>query len=185
MKQLNAYKIGQSVIREIDDADPRDPLGILWVWEPPSEKETYVVGVDPTQGLTGWTRQYRSADSKETDNAAIEVIRIGREGRSDFQVAEYAAPLDALDLAPVVNAIGRLYRGASEEGMALCIIETTGSGIMTQRELMSRFNYSNVYVWKYLDRLNVMRTPTFGWQASKDNNKQLHNSSNTKPIFDK
>ncbi len=41
----------------------------------------------------------------------------------DIQVAEFAAPIDAEDAAGVVNFLGRMYAGASEEDQALAIIE--------------------------------------------------------------
>jgi hypothetical protein len=155
------------------DYDWRDPRGLVLIWQRPKPNEDYVVGVDPTIGKTGWHRALRRADDKETDNAAINVIRVGREGLPDEHVAEYAAPVDALDLAPKVNALGRMYGGRAEDSQALLICEKQGSGVLTQREVMSRFGYTNLFVWKYLDQLSVKRTASYGWEASKENNKAL------------
>ena len=44
---------------------------------------------------------------------------------------------------------------------------------MTQREMMSRYNYQNMYVWQYLDGAATRRSTYFGWQATPDNNKAL------------
>ena len=170
---MNAYRIGNSEVRTCDNYDWRDPRGLLLAWESPNPSETYVVGVDPTVGITGWDRLLNHQADKRTDNAAVEVIKIGREGVPDEQVAEYAGPVDCLDLAPIVNVIGRMYAGRQEDGQALVICEKQGTGVLTQRELMSRFGYMNMFVWKYLDQMSVKRTASFGWEASKDNNKAL------------
>ena len=98
---MDGWKIGKTHIPTMDanyleenfDGDPR---GILWAYEEPKLNADYVVGVDPTLGLSSWTRYSRTRDDVDTDNGAIEVIRVGK---PDVQVAEYAAPINALDLA--------------------------------------------------------------------------------------
>jgi len=154
--------------------DLRDVRGIGLIWEEPSPRHTYYVGVDPTQGITGWNRHLRSKGDKSTDNGVIEVIRLGARGEPDAQVAEYAAPVDAEDLARVVNYMGRMYAGANEDGQAEVIIELTGGhGVITQRELISRYGYQNLFLWKTLDGATVKRTMHIGWQATKDSNMAL------------
>jgi hypothetical protein len=150
-----------------------DPRGILWTYEEPKPNETYVLGVDPTIGLSGWNRYARSRDDVDTDNGTIEVIKVGRPPKPDLQVAEYAAPIDAIDIAEVINAVGKIYKGKSEEEAALAIIETTGPGVTTVRELLSRYNYPNLWRWMQLDQMKVKRTNTFGWGATRENNKVL------------
>ena len=144
-----------------------DPRGILWLYEEPKPNEIYVLGVDPTIGLSGWNRYARSRDDVDTDNGTIEVIKVGRPPKPDLQVAEYAAPIDAIDIAEVINAVGKIYKGKSEEDAALAIIETTGPGITTVRELLSRYNYPNLWRWMQLDQMKVKRTNSFGWGATR------------------
>lgn len=152
----------------------RDVRGLLLMWEPPDPRATYYMGCDPTSGITGWTRQLRSASDKSTDNAVVEVIRLGVRGECDAQVAEFAAPVDAEDFAAVVNEIGRMYGGSHESGQAEAIVELTGGhGVITQRELMSRYNYQNLFIWRTLDGATVKRTTHLGWQATKDSNMAL------------
>jgi hypothetical protein len=55
-----------------------DPRGIVWIWEPAISGATYVIGVDPTVGRTGWNRYSRVKEDAKTDNGAIEVIKVGK-----------------------------------------------------------------------------------------------------------
>src|SRR5262245_12713784 len=99
---------------ELQRADPEDtdPRGLVHIYEPPRPTATYVLGVDPTVGITGWNRHLRTQSDEKVDNACVQVIRVGT---PDTQVAEYAAPIDAYELATVVNFLGRMYAGANED----------------------------------------------------------------------
>lgn len=166
-----AYKVGRLDVTPSDLEYDGDSRGILWMWEPPSQTAEYVVGVDPTVGITGWNRWLRKQDDIRTDNAAVEVIRCGN---PDVQVAEYAAPIDPEELAAVVNAIGRMYGGRHEDQQALCIIEVyPGMGLVTQRELISRFGYTNLPSWRYEEQMLPRATKRIGWYSSRDTRKML------------
>src|SRR5215471_10357239 len=110
------------IIRSTDEVYDGDPRGIIWLFEPPSPRGRYVMGVDATQGRTGWSRYNRTEDDSDIDNGAICVLRLGRgepgtpQFTSDAQVAEYAAPIDPYDLSKAVNFLGRLYSGRDEDG---------------------------------------------------------------------
>lgn len=164
---------------EVYDSDPR---GIIWLFEPPNPRARYVMGIDATQGRTGWTRYSRSEDDGQVDNGAIEVFRLGRgEPGSphfipDMQVAEYAAPIDPYDLATVGNALGRLFGGSNEDGQALCIVEVyPGPGGPTQRTMMEKYGYTNMYRWQFLDTGMPSETSKFdyGWYSSKQSMQHL------------
>jgi hypothetical protein len=136
----------------------QDPRGIIWLWEPPHSRANYVMGVDPTFGITGWDRAFRTQDDKRVHNGAIELIRVGNglPGMDDFspdvQVGEYAAPIDPEDLADVANLLGRLYSGRDEDGQSLSIVEVhPGPGLVTQRRLINTHGYTNHFVWKTQD----------------------------------
>lgn len=159
-----------------------DPRGIIWLFEPPRVNARYVVGIDATQGRTGWNRYNRTEDDTAIDNGAIEVLRLGRgePGSPNFlpdvQVAEYAAPIDPYDLAMVGNALGRLYGGKDEEGQALCIIEVyPGPGGPCQRTMMEKYGYTNLYRWQYLDTGMPAEHSKFdfGWYSSKQSMQHL------------
>jgi hypothetical protein len=147
------------------DVDMRDPRGIVCLWEKPRRSASYVISVDPTVGKTGWDRVFRTADDKSIDNGAIQVLRIGDD--KDYQVAEFAAPIDPYELARYVNVLGRLYCGNNDDEQALCIIEVyPGPGFATQRELIEKFGYTNMFVWKYLDSMTPKQTGSLGFYAS-------------------
>lgn len=162
-------------------SDKKDVRGLLWCWEPPSNTAQYIIGVDPTVGIDNWQRSMRTADDVKVDNAAIQVIKIGRIEDNkvitpDVQVAEFAAPIDYYQCAEIVNIIGRLYAGSNEDGQAMAIIEIyPGPGLMVQRELMSTWGYQNLYQQPYLDtRVPQMRRGSpFGWVASKQSVRDL------------
>jgi len=160
------YRIGNSTVLEPMDAIQldKDPRGIIWLWEPPRANSTYVLGCDPTVGLVGWDRALRVTDDVKVDNGAIEVIRIGAD--RDYQVAEYAAPVDPEELADVVNALGRLYSGNNEDGQALAIVESNNSGLLTIRRMLNDHGYLNQFVWKYLDSAYPKPTHSLGWYAT-------------------
>ena len=180
------FRIGgrQRVIRADDNGDAYDgdPRGIIWLYEPPNPKSRYVMGIDPTQGRTGWNRYSRTEDDQKIDNGAIEIIRLGKgepgsPGFSpDTQVAEYAAPIDPYDLASVANAMGRLYSGRDEEGQALAIIEVfPGPGGPTQRTMMEKFGYTNMYRWQFLDTglPSAQSKFDYGWYSTKQSMQHL------------
>lgn len=161
------YAIGKNkaVVLNPDEFD-EDPRGLLWIYEPPRPNAAYVMGVDPSGGITQWNRALRTEDDYLIDNGAIEVIRVGKYDEPDVQVAEFAAPIDPYDLAGVCNFVGRMYGGGSDDGQALAIIEVwPGPGLPTLRELISRYGYTNHYVWRYDDSLSPRLTTALGWRS--------------------
>jgi hypothetical protein len=145
----------------------QDPRGICWMFEEPNPRATYVMGIDPTVGITNWDRTLRTEDDTKTDNGAIEIIKVGRMGKPDVQVCEYAAPIDPEDLADVANVLGRLYSGQSDDEQCLCIIEVyPGPGLLTLRKMINAHGYTNHFVWKYLDSMTTKPTNVLGWTAS-------------------
>lgn len=172
LAEPKSWRVGSRTITpyEQDDDDVR---GLLLVWEEPQRGASYVVSVDPTVGRAGWSREFRTEADLDTDNAVVEVFRAGIGGRPDVQVAEYASPVDAIDLAPIVATIGLLYGGSNEDGQALLIGEVTGPGAVTLRELIDRFNYSNLWAWTQWGGAVTRRTQQFWWYSSRSANKDL------------
>ena len=169
---------GRTIVRVPPDELDRDPRGVLWLWEKPLTTATYIIACDPTVGIEGWHRTLRTQDDTKTDNAAIEVIRIGdiAHGGQDVQVAEFAAPIDYVQCAQILNLLGRLYCGSDEDGQALCIIEVyPGPGLLVQRELLSTYGYHRLYTQPYLDTLvpQSRRNSPFGWYATRQSVRDL------------
>ncbi len=156
-----------------DEMNMNDLRGILCVWENPKLSETYVVGVDPAGGIMNWDRRVRTSVDRDTDNAVCSVIRVGRRGQPDVQVAEYAAPLIIPDFAPLCDYLGRWYAGCDEAEAALLIPETHGVNTTIIPELLQRLQYPNVYLWKYLDGAAPKRSNHYGWQPTQESNKAL------------
>ncbi len=164
----NKASVTKANIAEYDG----DPRGLLWIWEPPVPTCSYVIGVDPTQGRTGWNRYDRTREDAKIDNGAVEVIRIGKGNlsdgspRPDVQVAEYAAPIDPTELGDVANAIGRMYAGV-EEGGCKCIIEVyPGPGGITLQRMLGDLGYANFFNWQYYADGPITATKSMGWHAS-------------------
>lgn len=172
MSEPTTWKIGSRTLTptSVDDDDER---GLLWVWEEPYASTPYIVSVDPTVGRPGWSREFRTEADLDTDNCAIEVFRPGRAGAPDVQVAEYAAPIDAIDAAPVVAHIGLLYGQHNEDGQAQVIGEVTGPGAVTLRELIDKWNYTNLWQWTQWGGAQTRRTQQFWWYSSRSANKDL------------
>ena len=177
------FRVGtrQRLVKSEDIAYDGDPRGIVWLYEPPNPRAKYVIGVDATQGRTGWNRYSRTENDSDIDNGAVEVIRIGRgepgapNFSPDVQVAEYAAPVDPMDLAAVVNTLGRMYCGREEDGQAYVIVEAyPGPGGPCQMTLQEKYGYTNLYRTQYMD---TGRTPernqTFGWYSNRQSMQYL------------
>ena len=169
---MRSWNIGRTSVHPHDlEGWDKDPRGLLWMWEEPRPDCEYFIGVDPTVGLTGWSRHARTRDDAKTDNAVIEVFKSARKG--DEQVAEYAAPIDALDIARVINCLGKLYAGRAEDGEALVIVEVTGPGSVTIPELRNTWNYTNLWQQVDLDKITNRRTIQWGWKATRESNRAL------------
>lgn len=136
-------------------ADEPAPRDILQVWEPPRSKQhLYVVSVDVSSGMG-------------LDNSVIDVTRAGTIREPDEQVAQFVTnTTDEMDLAAVVDAIGRLYRGRDDQP-ALAAVECNGLGIATQQALIKTIGYTNLYIWQYIDAVEGHEfTKRYGWYTN-------------------
>lgn len=153
-----------------------DARGIVWLAEEPNPSASYFIGCDPTKGIISWNRAFRKESDHNTDNGTIEVIRVGRNGLPDGHAAEFAAPMDAEDLADVVNALGRIFCGSNEDGQAMANIEVyPGPGEPTQRRLITHYGYTNLYVApKYSNTIVAeYRKNVAGWISSQQSRQEL------------
>lgn len=170
---LDTYNLDKASVIPLEDEFDGDARGILWLYEKPSTRCTYVMSIDPSVGRSGWNRQTRTDDDVKTDNSALIITRVGIDGAPSVQVAEYAAPVDAEDIGVVANIVGRIFAGNSDQGMCLCIIEMyPGPGLLTFRKMLD-LGYTNQFVWKTLDSFNPNATNKFGFWPSREANKYL------------
>jgi len=159
--------------KAIEDLTPSQARGYVWLFESPQPGQVYVVGVDPTFGINGWRQELTTDEDLNTDNACVSVWRIGKDGR-DYQVAEYAAPIDVYELAPIVNALGRLYSGNNEMGQAHVILEVyPGPGWPAEQSLIHHYGYINMYRPKFVNTLETTFTKGVGWQANQKSVRDL------------
>lgn len=169
LTRVSISTLPEHLLRDIRE----DPRGLAWMWEPKRSGELYFMGIDPTVGRTGWTREGRTEDDSKTDNGAIEIIRKGRNGQPDVQVCEYAAPVDAFDLGYIANVLGRIYGQPDEDHQCKCIIESyPGPGAGTLQTLL-QLGYTNLWKWEYFADTVATPTKSIGWQATARNNQSL------------
>lgn len=169
---------------------PEEARGYIWMFEPLVPRARYVVSCDPAEGITGWDRTLMNEDDNDIDNSVVQVWRVGQreveiedtdgtrrtqKRTAYYQVAEYAGPVDYVDTARIINALGRLYSGSDPRGAAHCIIEVyPGPGGIVYRELASRYGYVNFYQPRYSQENALMPNQT----------KAMGFSSNVKTVRD-
>lgn len=181
---------------ESEEAINADPRGLVLMFEPPEKTAKYVMGLDPTQGITGWTRGSRTDGDHKTDNGAIEIFKVDgayellwkvengvrvadidvntkKQKRlyRDLQVCEFASPCDAVEIAKITNALGRIYAGSEDDQCELIWEAWPGPGILTTQELL-RLGYGNLWMWEYIDSV-AEATNRMGWRSSRETQKML------------
>ena len=173
-----------------------DPRGLVLMWEAPSRHAKYIMGVDPTEGITGWSRATRTEGDDKIDNGAIEIFRVDgdfelmfkdykgvripdyepgskRQKRrwKDVQVCEFAGPVDAVEIARIANALGRIYAGEEEDSCELIWEAWPGPGLLTTQELL-RLGYGNLWMWEYIDAV-AEETNRPGWRSTPTSQRML------------
>jgi len=194
---MRSYHVsGNSVTptRESAEAILYDPRGLLHIWEEPKQHARYCLGCDPSVGITGWRRDLSTEGDHKTDNGAIEIFQIdaikvtivGEDGKPeidphtkaprfyyrDLQVAEFFAPVDAVEIARVCNVLGRIYAGDSEDQCLLIHEAYPGPGVLTTQELL-RLGYANLWYWETIADSVAEQTNSVGWHSNMNTQKIL------------
>lgn len=178
---------------ESDEAVSDDPRGLVLLYEEPLSQAKYIMGMDPTEGITGWSRAIRTEGDRKIDNAAIEVFRIDAfkrplflpDGKPDIdpntktqrfvmvdkQVCEFAAPIDAVESARVANLLGRIFAGEEQDQCEFIYEAYPGPGMLSTQELL-RLGYANVWMWEYIDSV-VEQTNRMGWRSTRETQRLL------------
>ncbi len=205
MKFPKMLQIGSSGLLEEYTAEEwsdveRDPRGVVLAWEPPMPKAHYIMGLDPTEGITGWSRSTMVSEdvAHQPDNGVIEIFRVNGEfdliykeqdGRKvpdidpqtgkqrrkymDVQVAELAAPCDAVEIARMAYLLGSAYCGDEEDRCELVWEAWPGPGLLTTQELL-RLGYSNLWEAEYIDNV-AKANGRIGWFSSRESQRFLWN----------
>ena len=141
-------------LAEPDDAGLFDRL---LVWEPPRKGFLYVIPVDVSNGIG-------------LDRSVIDVIRVATIREPHEQVAQFVTDqVDPSDLAFVVDAIGRLYKGRDDLPAEVAVECGQGPGMTTQDILFKRIGYPNLYIWQVLDNRDLSKSYTtkLGWWTTR------------------
>lgn len=128
----------------------------LAIWEKPRQGHRYVLGVDVSDGLG-------------LDRSVVDVLRVGTLTEPDEQVAQFvSSTIDPIDLAHIIDPIGRFYRDQTDDTPGLVAIECNNHGIATQAEIMRHIGYYNLFVWQYEDARDPRRrySTKFGWYTT-------------------
>jgi len=202
------YHLGPMHEGELDDA-LKDPRGIVWVFEQPDTRATYVQACDPpgSGGIPKWTRQARTHNDIKIDNGAVQVWRKeqprgqcdpchglgwlpteqkgvqlecsacdgrGRVGGRAVQVVDFAAPMDAEEIAVIPFILGRIYRGASDLDECELIINRISVGMLTVRTLQNR-GYTNLWQTEAVqDGIAIKTLPQIGFNEHPSTVPILH-----------
>src|ERR1700733_1083049 len=194
---MNAYHVSGNAVTpssESEESVADDERGILFMWEEPKPQAKYIISIDPTVGVTSWHRSSRIDGDHKIDNGAIEIFRVDalrmplflpkkqpdidpytKQQRfiyRDLQVAEYAAPVDAVEIARVANVLGRIYAGDEQDQCELIFESYPGPGMLTLQELL-RLGYSNLWHWEYFADNVAEQTNRIGWRSSHESQKVL------------
>jgi hypothetical protein len=124
----------QRAFREQSDINTDNGCVQVWLKEPAAASCETCKGV-------GWL----ATSSRGVDSECPDCSARGKTGGRAVQCAEYAAPIDAEDIALYVWLLGRLYKTTSDFEECLAILETNNTGILTIRALQNVYNYSNLY----------------------------------------
>jgi hypothetical protein len=185
----HSYHVAGNALFESSESDEsinRDPRGLVLMWEEPKPNSKYIMAIDPSFGLTGWTRGNRREGDHKTDNSAIEIFRpdairmpVMKDGKPvfdrqtkqqqfvlrDLQVCEFAAPVDAVEIGRIANILGRMYAGSEDDQCELILESFPGPGPLTLQELL-RMGYTNLWQWQHFADSIAEDTNTYGWHAN-------------------
>ena len=119
-----------------DPLEKPEQFNRLWVWEEPMDAPVeYYIGADVASGT-----------AEDYSDAAVYRIGYGREPH--VQVAEWHGWVNASYFARILAALGYWYNTAE------IAVEYARDGITTGNELKVAIDYSAIYRWKKMDRIN-------------------------------
>jgi len=147
-----------------DDTGEKPPFGAFIIWEPPRKGFQYTIGVDPSWGVGA-------------DRSVIHVLRNGTLHSLDTQVAEYVVDnVNMHDLSALCWQIGNIYKDPIEDMEALMSVECNISDDVVH-DLRTKFNYTNLFVWKYYDNRTRMMSNKLGWWTNARTRPKLINKA--------
>ena len=122
--------------------------GRLQVWEKPEPGESYYIGADVAQGI------------EDRDYSCAQVIKIGRGGAPDEQVAQWHGWINPTPYAHVLAALGYWYNTCEISS------EINDCGQKTYMELYRIIQYPQLFRWKHYDRVKHFYSDLMAWQTT-------------------
>jgi hypothetical protein len=184
----------------------KDPRGLLCMWDPPKPRAKYIMGLDPTEGRTGWTRGTRIAGDHKIDNAVIEVYQVDAHKEPIYK--EVPNPngrgyIRQLDIDPMTKQqrykyidvqvaefsapcdaveIARVANvigriyAGDEEDQCELIYEAWPGPGLLTTQELLRLGYGNLWMWEYIDS-TVEQSDRPGWRSTPRTQKILWDRS--------
>jgi hypothetical protein len=148
------YVLRDLSLKLIEPPPHFDPNGMVLVFEDPKPDSIYYMGVDIGSGL-GIT------------NSVIHILRQGTLWEPDVQALEFAADfLDPHELAPIVNMLGWEYKSDVDNLPAMACIENNNKGESTQYDLMTYYQYPNIYIKMMTETIDQKYASRYGWETT-------------------
>ena len=124
------------------------PGGRLRIWEKPMPGEAYYIGADIAHGIEG------------RDYSCAQVIRIGRGGAPDEQVAEWHGWISPTPFGDTLAAMGYYYNTCEVSS------EINDCGQKTYMQLFRILGYPQLFRWKHYDRVKNFYSDLMAWQTT-------------------
>ena len=147
---------GARLTRTALEGDPKDATGLL-VYEAPRKGCKYALGADPGGGYA------------DGDPSALSVRRLGEQDLkgNTFQVARFTGQIGPVDLARLVDEVGRWYN------VATVIPEASGLGVALCSTLAHDLRYPNLFLRQQFDEITQTYSEKLGFATT----------SSTKPFL--
>lgn len=128
--------------------EKRELANRLYLWELPDPRESYYVGVDVGDGISGG------------DLSVAEIFKAGYGNMPDVQVGEWVGYEPPLAFAKIVYALGFYYNKCE------IAVEYAREGMTTANSLMNDLEYPNLYRPRHQDRIAGQYARYLHWQTT-------------------
>jgi len=168
--------VAQEFINLQNDLNVREPLEEMhdeaveetWFWKPPIEGHRYIIGVDPSRGVSA-------------DRTAIEIIDIDGEDENGLpiveQVAEYVGKRLGDDIGGIVFRYAQLYNDA------YVVIDSTGGVGDACILALLRMGYKNLYYEDMSQKRYTIQNPSKVYDPYNDKLPGFHFQGNRFPVL--
>ena len=147
--------LGEGRLKEV--GEPREPEGIVVLWEKLDPRGSYVLGVDVIEG------------GETPDYAVIKVLN----RRTKSVAGSYFSRIDEVQLALVVWLMGKMWTTFEEPWVG---IETIGPGLSTFDFCVEKYEVPKLFMMPKFDQSNASVSYRKGWKTDTVSRKRLVSS---------